>query len=396
MQALLAKDTTERLPTGRFFLLMAAIFTVSFNYGVVLPLLPPLLERLLPGPEGGAIPWHTGLMAGVYMAGVFLFAPAWGWASDRLGRRQVLLTGLAGCVASMAWFGASEGLWTAYLARGLGGAFGSAVAPATLAYIADASPFEARARRFAWMSAAAALGFLVGPALGGWLGGLDEAAPYALAAAGGLAVWLAVYRWLPGAAPVPMTDRQAGRRRGWFGATLALAFLGKFGLGSFEVALTLQARQVLALDPAQTGLMFAECSLVMIAAQTLVFSPLLKYLGFPTLAGLSLLAMAVGLWAIPGTVRLDVLALWVGLVAAGAGVLIPALTYRSSLEAGAAQGEALGREIAAASLGQGAGSAAGGLLYGTSDWLPFHLTAVLLLAGLTCVRRGAGRPRGGP
>ena len=82
--------------------LMLAVFTVSVGYGVVLPLLPYLIERLL-GAGGGAaqVSRHTGLLTGVYTLALFLFAPLWGRVSDRLGRGSILLVGLFGFGTTM-------------------------------------------------------------------------------------------------------------------------------------------------------------------------------------------------------------------------------------------------------------------------------------------------------
>ena len=58
--------------------LMAAMFTVSVGYGVVLPLLPYLIERLLGTGSGtAAVSRSTGLLTGLYMIALFLFAPVW-------------------------------------------------------------------------------------------------------------------------------------------------------------------------------------------------------------------------------------------------------------------------------------------------------------------------------
>ena len=77
--------------------LMASVFTVSVGFGVVLPLLPDLIERLL-GVAGdpGQVARSTGLLTGLYMLSLFLFAPLWGRLSDRYGRRTILVIGLTG------------------------------------------------------------------------------------------------------------------------------------------------------------------------------------------------------------------------------------------------------------------------------------------------------------
>jgi MFS family permease len=77
--------------------LMLSVFTVSIGYGVVLPLLPYLIERLL-GTSGDAaqVSRATGLLTGLYTLSLFIFAPAWGHMSDRYGRRTILVVGLIG------------------------------------------------------------------------------------------------------------------------------------------------------------------------------------------------------------------------------------------------------------------------------------------------------------
>ena len=91
--------------------LMLSVFIVSMGYGVVLPLLPYLIERLL-GTSGDAaqVSRATGLLTGLYTLSLFLFAPAWGRLSDRFGRRIILLIGLIGFSATMLTFAFIENL----------------------------------------------------------------------------------------------------------------------------------------------------------------------------------------------------------------------------------------------------------------------------------------------
>jgi MFS family permease len=386
---------SDGLATLPFFLLMAAVFAVYVGFGIVLPLLPFLLERMLGDNALFSVSWHTGMIAGIYMFALFVCAPVWGRVSDRIGRRPIILLGLGGCVVTLASFGLATELWQAYLARGLGGVLVSAVLPVTLAYVSDASTQETRARRFAWMTAASTLGFLVGPLLGGCLSGMQVgvatnhlsvgsiSTPFFVAATIGTTIWLAIYRWLPSISSSKgvATNQQTTHKTSSGTVLLLLALLGMFGLGGFEVAIALQGQQVLGLDPFQVGLVFMVCSLVMVVVQMLVFAPLARRVGFRSIITPAFLTMAFGVGVLPMIVEMDWLMLLVGIFAAGSGILIPLLAYRISLDAGSAQGAELGKQTAAASLGQGLGSAVTGWLYGISVEAPFWLMAFLLLLG---------------
>jgi len=372
------------LPSSVFFVLLASVFTVSMGYGIVLPVLPSFLERLPASAGRISVPWHTGLLTGTYMLALFLFAPLWGFISDHAGRRNVVLLGLAGFVGAVLWFALARQLAYVYAARALAGVFAAAVLPVVLAWVGDACREQERAAAFAWLSAASALGFLFGPALGGWLASVERiggiaalALPFYATAAIGGGMWFAAYLWLP---VNPM--RRAGEDTsqpdipGLFGL-LALSLLVMFGIGSFEVGLALQGQQMLNLRPREIGWMFAECSLIMILVQIFVLPPLLKRVRSRLLAP-AFLAMAAGMAMLPFAPAYPLLIIVVGLVAGASGVLIPALAYLVSLAAGTRQGAALGKQTAAASLGQAAGSAVAGWLFAVLIGQSFWVTAALL------------------
>lgn len=389
------KNEAGLLPASQFFLLMAAVFAVYVGYGIVLPLLPFMLDQIFPNVTRASVAWHTGLIASIYMFALFVGAPLWGKISDRIGRRPVILLGLAGCVVALVSFGLTTKLWHAYAARAFGGALASAVLPVALAYVSDTSLPVMRARRFAWMTASTTLGFMAGPLLGGWLAGLHASArefsntgyaistPFFAAALGGTVIWLAVWHWLPKIVPASGTviAQRVVRDAKSVNIVLLLALLGMFGLGVFEVAIALHGQQVLGLDPLQIGLIFMECSLVMVLVQVLVFSPLATFVGFSSIITPAFFSMAFGVGLLPMATDAFLLSLLVGLFAAGSGILVPMLAYRVSLDAGPAQGAELGKQVAVASLGQALGSVAAGLLYGFATEAPFWFAAFLLLMG---------------
>ncbi len=374
---------------------LVAVFVVSMGFGLVLPVLPFVLALALGEATSRAtISWHTGLLTGTYMLALFLFAPFWGYVSDRVGRRTVILIGLAGFIGAMLWFALARGLVSVYAARASAGVFAAAVLPVVFAWVSDVRSPSTLAGAFAWLSAASALGFLFGPTLSGWLASIETVAsakvlalPFYTAAAIGAGVWLAVYLWFPESPTRHAADAPPPPDRSLPGL-LALSLLVMFGIGSFEVGLALQGQQVLNLGPREIGWMFAECSLVMILVQIFVLAPLLKRFGSGLLAP-AFLAMAVGIALLPLAATYPGLIVGVGLVAGASGVLIPLLAYLVSLAAGTRHGMALGKQTAAASLGQATGSAIAGWLFAVLIGRSFWVTAALLALGAAIALRVA-------
>lgn len=391
MSAIAARESVTSLA-----LPLVAVFVVSMGFGLVLPVLPFVLALALDEATSRAtISWHTGLLTGTYMLALFLFAPFWGYVSDRVGRRTVILIGLAGFIGAMLWFALARGLVSIYAARAFAGVFAAAVLPVVFAWVSDVRSPPTLAGAFAWLSAASALGFLFGPTLSGWLASIETIAsakalalPFYTAAAIGGGVWLSVYLWFPEILARRVADAPPPPDRSSLLGLLALSLLVMFGIGSFEVGLALQGQQVLNLGPREIGWMFAECSLVMILMQIFVLAPLLKRVGSGLLAP-AFLAMAVGIALLPFAASYPMLIVGVGLVAGASGVLIPALAYLVSLAAGTRQGMALGKQTAAASLGQATGSAVAGWMFAVLAGRSFWLTAVLLALGAVAALRVA-------
>lgn len=276
-------DGVVAKPGGGFNTLLAATFVVFLGYGTVLPILPLFLDRVLSMTGADEVALHTGLLTGVYTLALFAFAPLWGGISDRLGRRPVLLWGLAGFALAMLGFSLVNDLPLAYGMRALAGALAAAVIPVALAQAAEYGGAVPRARRFAWLSAASTLGFLSGPMLSGWLASIPMVMPQSDMLLGGPvawpfvvtaglagAVWLMAYRHVPERpARLPSSGRHTPEVTPTWptGGLLTLTLLAMLGLGAFEVGLSLQARQSIGLDPFRIGLLFTACSLVMLMAR---------------------------------------------------------------------------------------------------------------------------------
>src|SRR5580700_3384737 len=151
---------------------MAILFLIVLidliGFGLVIPLLPFYAVRFHASPQEVTV-----LMA-VFSLASMLTAPLWGRLSDRVGRRPVLMVSMAAAALAYLWLGFASRLWMLFAARALAGAGAGNIAAAQ-AYIADITKPEDRARGMGLIGAAFGLGFIIGPALGGWLAGSDPA-----------------------------------------------------------------------------------------------------------------------------------------------------------------------------------------------------------------------------
>ena len=170
-----------------FVLLTVLIDTIGF--GIIMPVLPQLVMQIGHVDLASAARLG-GLLLVVFAALQFLFGPVMGNLSDRFGRRPVLLISLFAFSINYALMGLAQNLTLLFVGRALTGIAGAVYAPAT-AYVADVTPPEKRAQSFGLIGAMFGLGFILGPALGGFLGELGPRAPFFAAA--GLAALNFVY-----------------------------------------------------------------------------------------------------------------------------------------------------------------------------------------------------------
>ncbi|MDR7058244.1 MULTISPECIES: MFS transporter [unclassified Sphingopyxis] len=160
--------------------IVATIFMDAVGFGIIMPVLPQLVMEVGEIDLPHAI--EVGAWIGLVMAiATFLASPVLGNLSDHFGRRRVLLLALGGLAVDYALLTIVETLPWLFVARALSGIFGGSYAAAQAA-IADITQPEERARNFGFVGAAFGIGFVAGPALGGFLGEISPRAPFVAAA----------------------------------------------------------------------------------------------------------------------------------------------------------------------------------------------------------------------
>ncbi len=141
------------------------------GYGITVPVLPYYAERIhgLAGVSQQVIALHVGILTSVYALAQLIASPFIGRLGDRVGRRPVLLAGLAGMAVTQVAFALTSSLPLLYALRVLSGLATAGLLVAAGASVADLTSEADRVRGMAWFGTAVSLGFVAGPVLGGFL-----------------------------------------------------------------------------------------------------------------------------------------------------------------------------------------------------------------------------------
>jgi MFS transporter, DHA1 family, tetracycline resistance protein len=362
------------------------------GFGLVIPLLPYYAVRF-----GASPPEVTSLMA-VYSLMAMFSSPLWGRLSDRVGRRPVLMASLVGSAAAYVWFGFAQALWMLFAARAIAGAGAGNIAAAQ-AYIADVTTPENRAKGMGLIGAAFGLGFIIGPALGGWLAGADPAhadlsTPAWVAA--GLSATALVGVLLLLKESLPPERRGAGDRSGRLAAIaealrrpvlsrlILTFFLVILAFSGMESTFALWAMRQFQWGPRQVAYVFAYVGLLSALLQGGLIGRLAARFGEDRLLVAGLVVIGGGLLVLPFPHELALLTVALTALALGMGLVQPSLNSLISRRAGSGeQGRVLGVSQSVASLARVLGPAIAGVLFaGLGRDSPFLWGAILIAGAL--------------
>ena len=391
----------------RLFNIFVIVFIDLLGFGLILPLLPFYAD------EFGATPFLVGLLTAIYAAAQLVGAPLLGRLSDRFGRRPVLLISIFGTFLGFLLFGlavpvgqklaAILGMPTnqmvliiLFISRALDGFTGGNISVAQ-AYITDVTTEKDRAKGLGLVGAAFGLGFVFGPAMGGFLSSYGLSIP-AFAAAGLSAINLfMVTLWLPES--LSNEDREASAlnkkprvnlnalieaiRRPKVGPILSVSFFYGLAFALFSTMFSLFAQYKLDLDARQTGYVLAYVGVLIALVQGAGVGPISKR--FPDrwiiLTSTIILAISLFIWAFTGNLLL-LLIIMIPL-AGTSGVLNTVL--RSSLTKVVDKEEVggiLGISSSFESLTRVIAPSLGGLLLGSlGTWAP-GVTAAVIMVGV--------------
>jgi MFS transporter, DHA1 family, multidrug resistance protein len=368
-------------------ILSFTLVVVTLGFGMVIPIFPFYIERL------GASGSQYGLLIAVYAIMQFLFSPFWGSLSDRVGRKPVLLIGIFGGGLTVLMFGLASQLWMLFAARLLSGLLASATMPAAMAYIGDSTSEAERGGGIGKLGAAAGLGLILGPGLGGWLAGKSLSTPFFIAAGLSLVSILLIAAFLPESLP-PGARQQAGARLkvanvrelwqalfGPIGGLLLMAFLVSFAATCFQAIFGLYALDKFGFNPQQIGTILVVTALVSALIQGTLTGPLTRRWHECGLIRIFLLTNAAGFLVLLTAYNYPTVLLTTGIYALAHTLLRPVVQSLTSKRAPAGQGAAMGLNNSFISLGQIVGPLWAGFVFDINVNLPYISGAVILLAG---------------
>ena len=411
-------------------LIFLTIFIDLISFSIIFPLFPRMLEYYLSregheGVLGGLLrviaaaageadssvrvrALFGGVLGSLFAFLQFIFAPLWGSLSDRVGRRPVLIVTIAGVTLSYAIWFFSGSFFLLVAARTLGGIMSGNISVATAA-VADSTTKENRAKGMGLIGVAFGLGFILGPAMGAALSGIDLGSTFPalervgvnpFSAVAGVAALLSltnlvgVIRRMP--ETLPESERGAGRgdRRtanllklfsavNYPGVNRAnlLWFIYLTMFSGMEFTVTFLAEERFGYSAHKMGLLFVYSGLIIVVVQGGMIRQLAPVYGERKLALVGLLAVIPGLLLTGLVAKEGALYLGLGCMALGSAFITPCVSALVSLYTPAElQGSFLGIFRSLGALARAVGPLLACAAYWKLGAAPTYAVAAALLA----------------
>lgn len=377
-------------------LVYATIFLDVLGLGVLIPVLPYYAQQF------SADALTVGLLSAVFSVAQFSSSPLLGALSDRVGRRPVILFNILGSAGAYFLFGWAGTLWLLMLARVLEGITGGSVSTAQ-AYIADVTPPEDRMKRFGLIGAVFGLGFIIGPAFGGFLSTYGLAMP--AYAAGTLCFLAAVFGYfiLPESLPIekrvsrgmtladanPFKQIAAAVSRDSIRAILIAIFTVNVAFSALQSNFAFFTMKRFGMGPQQNAWIFVYIGVLSILMQGVVVRRLPKSWNPVKLCVWGLCGTALGFLGISLSQAEWQLFPSIAVMSFGNGVAGPMLTALVSRRVGEReQGTVLGSTQGIISSTRIVGPLMAGFAFDAwGSSAPYLIGAILVLAGVTIVAR---------
>jgi DHA1 family multidrug resistance protein-like MFS transporter len=394
----------EKYGKGKIILL-CGVFLVMTGFGMTLPVLPFYIQKLLSSGDitSKTVSLHVGLITASFPLTQFLFSSFLGSLSDKIGRRPLILVGIAGFSGSTFIFSLGGSIALLYISRLMAGIFTAGFVTATSAYIADKTPKEKRGKNMALLSGVAGMGAVAGPLLGNLFSKINMqfnlllgqvtldrfSSPFVISSLLTLVVLILYVILLPES--LSSSDKMTTQTKtkvslipNWrllnrtFILLLTLSFISQLALSMFEGTFALHSQRLFSFGPQQMSLVFIICGSLMGLLQLGPVPWLIEKKGEKNLLPFGFLFLGIGIFMLTTSRQMEWILIYVSFISIGMAILTPSLASLITKDSGKEYGASLGIFSSVNSLGQVTGVVTGGVIMIWSDHLAYWIVAVIL------------------
>lgn len=384
----------------QLFWLLTSLFVVMTGYGVLLPVLPFFIERLMiEVTDSNDVAFHFSILTAIFPATLVVTAPFWGRIADRVGHRSLIIIGLGGFTTMQLFIGLSTSLFMLYIARIMGSIFSSFLLPVVNANISAITKTTDRKKAMAWSGTAVSAGIIIGPGISGLVAEnswhinwayrhyliSDLSIPFFLLTLVGVVVLICTWFVLKPVNKEERTNDKISSRYSFseqwqsIKAILLLSLILQLSITLFESVFTLYGKEV-----AGYSISFISITLLVCGITMAVFQPIMAKWGYLlikneetqiivgfAISGFALLLFTFG----PHPVLVILLIILYGL---GSSLVVPNLLAGITIKSPQHSGSALGWQSSFNGIGQIAGPIGGAMVYSIHKTAPFLIGGLLL------------------
>ncbi|TBL74504.1 MFS transporter [Paenibacillus thalictri] len=371
-------------------LVLFNLFIAYLGIGLAVPVMPSIAKDMHLSGE------LVGYLISAFAFAQLLASPFTGVWVDRIGRKNMIVSGLFLFTVSELLFGVGNQVWILFLSRILGGVSEAFIMPAVITYIADTTAPENRAKILGYQAAAISSGFIIGPGLGGFIAELGVRAPFFFAA--GFAVVAALISMLILQEPLSKEQMLSNRKmqqrtsflaemkksvQSFYFVPLLIVFVLSFGVAAYEMIYSLFVDLKFGFQAKDIAVIITVDSIFGVVAQIVFFEKLINRFGEKKVIQSSLVIAAIFI-----LVTVFVSSYWAilavtGIVFLSCDLLRPAVTTMLTRMAGENQGFVAGMNSTYTSLGIIVGPAVSGSLIDVNIQYPYIFASIVLFAAFT-------------
>ncbi|WP_152396947.1 MFS transporter [Paenibacillus guangzhouensis] len=374
---------------GALLLLMLNLFLVFTGIGLVIPIMPTYMNELH---ISGSI---VGLLVAAFSVTQLVCSPIAGRLSDTIGRKKSIIAGLIVFAISEWLFGIANAPTLLFISRMLGGIGAALIMPAVMAYTADMTSVEERAKGMGLINAAITTGFIIGPGIGGYVADFGIRVPFYSAAVAGVVAAILTFLILPESRPVakrtadsaepmkkqPLIKQVLQSYREPYFISLVIVFVCSFGLANYETVFGLFVDHKFGFTAKDIAFIITFGSIAGAVVQVTIFGWLLNKFGEKKVISTCLIIASIFVM-----LTLAVHTFWLIIVVTfilflSIDILRPALGTQMSKVAEDQQGYIAGLNSAFTSLGNIVGPAVAGVLFDMNLNFPYISAALILFLG---------------